>query len=264
MGPGPVTHRLALVCSIGLLAFAGGGQAAVSQTIYAWFDAGGRLQLHYADSSDVCCTIPAGTYTLAVTNGDPGAEDASPDHLFHLSGPGVDFRSPGAQANVTVTFQSGGTYTVQDDMHPAVRMTITVGGAGSAAPTGTTTIATSSTGASPTGSTKKKVITPVNVGSASQPFRGTLAATVNAAGKLTLTFNRKNVTAAPLKAGRYTISVTDQSKTVGFTIERIKGSPTTMTSGSFVGKKAKIVPLKIGQWFFFFGSSPTTYFFVVA
>ena len=66
-----------------------GSQAAVSQTIHAFFDAEGNLKFTYLDGSQVAGTIPPGTYQVIYDNF--GADDVADDHAFHLFGPGVDF-----------------------------------------------------------------------------------------------------------------------------------------------------------------------------
>ncbi|MBC7644591.1 MAG: hypothetical protein H7123_05640 [Thermoleophilia bacterium] len=57
----------------------------------------------------------AGTFTVSVS-------DASSDHNFHLTGPGVDQSTGNAfvgHVNWTITFQAGATYTYKCDPHQA-------------------------------------------------------------------------------------------------------------------------------------------------
>ena len=100
------------------------------------------------------------------------------------------------------------------------------------------------------------------VGSAAKAvaFRGTLNATVTAAGTLSLSFRGKAVN--KLVTGRYTVKVVDQSKKLGFVLQRIKHAATPLTTAAFVGSHAEIVTLKPGQWLYFGGSGKTSYFFV--
>ena len=88
------------------------------------------------------------------------------------------------------------------------------------------------------------------VGSSILPFRGTLTASVTPAGKLTLAYKGQSI--AKLKAGRYTISVTDKSTTIGFVRRPEKPRHATMniTGRSFVGKQSAKVELTAGKWVF--------------
>ena len=92
------------------------------------------------------------------------------------------------------------------------------------------------------------------------PFRGTIAATVSAAGKLGISVAGKTISS--LKSGRYSISVRDSSANAGFAVQRARGQPITITTKVFVGRKATIVDLKPGQWLAFSPGSKTVYFFV--
>jgi len=85
--------------------------------------------------------------------------------------------------------------------------------------------------------------------STSDPLRGTLDATVSPTGKPKLTFKGEVVTT--LKAGRYTVSVVDQSKTSGFIIQETRKAPTTAAGISFVGRRKVTIVLQAGQWFFY-------------
>ena len=78
------------------------------------------------------------------------------------------------------------------------------------------------------------------------PFRGTLTAGVTSGGKLTLVFKGKPVTA--LKAGRYTIAVTDKSPKSGFVLAKVTQKPMTVTGAAFVGKHSASVRLTTGTW----------------
>ena len=109
---------------VAALALAAGAQGAVSQTIYAYFDVDGGLQISYADSSKVGSNVPPGTYTINLNNN--GADDLGIDHIFHLTGPGVDYKAANvdAVAVFSVTFQAGATYRFFDDLNPKISQTI--------------------------------------------------------------------------------------------------------------------------------------------
>ena len=116
-------HRITVVIGVMVAALALGlssSLAAVSSTIRAYFDADGHLMFTYADGSQVAGTIPPGTYQVIYDN--LGADDLAVDHSFHLFGPGIDFApSPAVvQSTFSVTFVANATYTLRDDLHPAI------------------------------------------------------------------------------------------------------------------------------------------------
>jgi hypothetical protein len=86
------------------------------------------------------------------------------------------------------------------------------------------------------------------VGSSILPQRGTVTAAVSAAGTLSLTYQGKSI--ASLKAGRYTISVTDKSSTSGFAVKKLRHATTTITGRTFIGKRSTKVELTAGKWVF--------------
>src|SRR5215471_10231869 len=138
---GPMS-RVLLVGWLASLVFAGGRRAVDSQTTYAWFDVDGNLNVRYVDNSNVVSTIPPATYQVVLNNNT--ADDYAVDHKFHLFGPGINYTPPAGavQTTFSVTFQAGGTYTVQDDLDPADHhLTIVV----TNAPPATSTVSTSTT-----------------------------------------------------------------------------------------------------------------------
>jgi hypothetical protein len=242
-----------LVALIAALVWAGGSQAAVSQLIYVYFDVDGGLQVRYVDSSNVGSTIPPGTYTINLNSN--GADDFAVDHIFHLSGPGVDFKATNTntQATFSVTFQAGATYVIQDDLDPKIRQTMLATTATGAGPTPTTTTPTSTT------KTPKPTSSDI-VGTAVVPFRGKLAATVDAAGKLALTTKGRPV--ATLKAGLYTFTTVDKSATRGFDIQKLKAGAIVLTGIAYKGTHVATINLKAGQWTFFSPNAKKNYFIV--
>jgi hypothetical protein len=251
----PVLRRSLIAGVLAAFLVAGGSQAAVSQTLYAYFDVDGGLQFRYADSSNVGTTIPPGTYTINLNNN--GADDLGNDHIFHLAGPGVDYKAANVdtQAVFSVTFQSGATYRVFDDLNPKISETIVATTA--AAPPAQSVLPPSPI----TGSTKPT--TSGNVGSeAPLPFRGALDAIVYGGGKVSLMRNAKKVTS--LKNGRYTFAVDDESKTAGFTVRSLRGKPITITSNAFVGSHDATLTLRPGRWFFFTTGGRQSSFAVVS
>jgi hypothetical protein len=260
-------HRITAVLGtlVAALALAAGStQAAVSSTIRAYFDADGHLMFTFADGSQVVGTIPPGTYQVIYDNF--GADDLAVDHALHLFGPGIDF-APGpavVQSIFSVTFLANATYTLRDDLHPAIggRSFVATTNAGGAEPSGGSSSG-GSVGATPSTSAKSstKAVSNDIVGADVLPLRGTLAGTVDAAGKLTLSFRGTGV--SQLKAGRYKIAVDDRASKTAFKVQRIKKQPITLTGEKFVGKKTVTVALDAGQWWFFSGGPRKTFFVVI-
>jgi hypothetical protein len=252
---GPMS-RVLLVGWLASLVLAGSSNAAVSQTIYAWFDVDGNLNVRYVDNSNVGSTIPPGTYQIVLNNNT--ADDYAVDHKFHLFGPGVNYSPPAGDVQTTfsATFQAGGTYTVQDDLDPADHhLTIVATNAPPATSTGST-----STTTTPSGSTK-----PTSsdiVGSETVPFRGALDGIVFGNGALTLSRLGKKVSS--LRAGRYTFFVDDESKTRGFSVAQSGKKAVVVTTGSFKGTHDVTIALKPGTWFFYSPGVKKSSFVVVA
>ena len=86
------------------------------------------------------------------------------------------------------------------------------------------------------------------VGSERLPYRGSLAAAVDAHGKLSLTRGGRPVSS--LRRGRYTITVVDASAKAGFTLQKVMPSRLRLglTSAAFVGRKSISVQLGAGRW----------------
>ncbi len=253
---------VALVLALGLGVQS--SQAAVSQTIHAFFDAEGNLKFSYLDGSQVAGTIPPGTYQVIYDNF--GADDVADDHAFHLFGPGIDFApAPGVvQATFNVTFQTNGTYTLQDDLHPAIGRRTFVGSNSASSDTSATSSSPGGTasGSSSAPKSSGKATSNDIVGSEIKPFRGTLIGAVGSDGRLTLAFKGKSV--ASLKSGRYKIAVDDRASKKAFIVQRIKKRPVTVTGLAFVGKRSLTVTLDAGQWWFFSTEAKKNYFIVVS
>ena len=190
---------------------------------------------------------------------------------FSLTGPGVNVSTTLQDGDEDkeldkATFAPSSTYLAVDMNQPNVARvsftTTATGTAGSvASPTTSSSSGKGDTQSSLIGSTSSSKSSTSS--SASLPLRGALVATVSAAGTPKLTFKGKGVTS--LKAGRYTISVSDHSAKGGFIIQQIKQGGTTVTGVAFVGKRTATVNLRAGQWFFyptFVGAK--TYFIVTS
>jgi hypothetical protein len=227
-------------------------RAAVSQTLNAGFDADGNIYLTFADGTRIGTpnppgtVVPAGTYTINLNNNS--LDDLGNPHSFHLFGPGVNLAAGGTvQATWTATFQVASSYTYQDDLNPTTIHDV-FGTPGSGATS--TTVPVTTTPVTTTPGTKTTPAPTSNSPLASKvPVRGTLLAGVTAAGKLTLSKGGKAVTS--IVSGRYTIKVTDSSRTSGFTLQETKKAAQGLTGEAFRGKKSKTLVLSAGQWFFY-------------
>jgi hypothetical protein len=266
----PLIAPLLLVGGAGFLLGASSAHA-TTPIIDVVFNTGDGLTVTYngaplGASTAPGTVIPAGTYDVLVDNsvGDVGI-------TFQLTGPGVSLDTDvdgGESATETwpETLQTNSTYTFQNASQPGSSEVFSTSSVSLGAPASATTPSQSSGGvqtnsASSSGVTPKTTTTTTSA-PAAIPFRGTLAATVSAAGKLTLSLKGKGVSSLP--SGRYTISVTDRSSKNGFTLQAIRRPAITVTSARFVGVRTMTITLSAGQWVFY----PTfvgekTYFIVV-
>ena len=182
---------------------------------------------------------------------------------FQMTGPGVNQSTTLQDGDedkdlLQATFAPSATYTFVDNNQPSVaRAVITTTATGT--PTASTGSNTSSSGttSSAKGSSQQSL-----VGSAVVPFRGKLAATVNAAGTLALTTKGKPV--GTLKAGLYTFTVVDKSAKSGFAIQKLKSGATTLTGVGYKGTHVASITLKAGQWTFFSPGGKKNYFIVAS
>jgi hypothetical protein len=187
-------------------------------------------------------------------------------HKWHLTGPGVDISTAGADLNCDSSveqylgvLQPSSTYTIQDDLHSAVRPVVF-----RTSTTGSST--TGQTGTTPATHSGSKVQNSDIAGSGVPAYRGSLVAAVSAAGALSLDRGGRPVRSGALKAGRYTIALADRNSKVGFRLEKVDPPKRTLvlTSAAFVGKRSVTVRLDAGGWTFFSGSDSPTRYFVVA
>src|SRR5262249_21133820 len=188
---------------------------------------------------------------------------------FSLTGPGVNVATTLQDGDEDkeldkATFQPGSTYVAVDYNQPGVaRVSFTTTATGSASGIASPTTSSSSgkgdVQSSLLGSSSKSSTS--GTATSSLPLRGTLVATVSAAGTPKLTFQGKGVTS--LKAGRYTVSVSDHSTRGGFVIQGVKQGATTVTGVAFVGRRTATLNLRAGQWFFYPTFVGTKTFFIV-
>ncbi len=252
----------AVVAGLLMLPAAAQGRMAASLSLNVDFAINGTITVTMNDGTSVGSTsgsptvIPAGFYTVLLSG--PGGCTAMPH--FDLKGPGVvihDNLNEGETDNFTYNayFLPSTTYVWSSDAAPAVVHTFVT----SAVVEGTPPV---KVGPSGLAAGKHTTVSSSSlVGSAILPFRGTLTGAVSAAGRLTLAYKGKSV--ASLKAGQYTISVTDNSSTNGFVLEKIK-RVVNITGTVFVGKRSASVDLTAGKWIFMPRLGQTTYTVVVS
>jgi hypothetical protein len=261
----PARAQLALL--IGATAFAlsaVGSQAATPPGLYVTYDANSNLSVSVAGGAALSSSsaIPPGPYWVTFDNEFSSERIV---HKWHLFGPGVDVSTVAADLNCDSSIeqylgvlQPSSIYTVQDDFHPALRAVVFRTSA-----TGSST--SGQVGGSAIGKSGSNVNNSDIVGSLLVPYRGSLAAAVSAAGKLSLTRGGRAVSSTSLKAGRYTITVVDRSAKAGFTLKKVEPSKRTLalTSAAFVGRRSFKVQLGAGRWTFLSGAGAATRHFVV-
>ena len=262
--------RLArLLCSIavGALLLTGStvanGSSSASLSLYISFFTNGTISVTLPDGTALGVTsgtppvIPAGYYTLVFSG--PGGCYALP--YFHLTGPGTNVvtnmaEGTSTKATNTANLLPSSTYTWSSDAAPNVVHTFATSAVVEGSPP------TPSTSGSGGGTTGKGVTYPDIVGSEIAPFRGTLTAAISASGRLSLAFKGKSVT--KLRAGKYSLAVTDRSSTLGFLLRKGDRAPLAITGSGFVGTRSKSVRLTAGRWLFAAGPGKTAYSVVVA
>jgi hypothetical protein len=232
------------------------GARTASLSVNVTFSASGAVTVTLADGTPLGTTsgaptvIPAGFYTVSLAG--PGECINLP--LWTLKGPGVnledDMRGGEVEHNTLyATFLPNTTYTWHLDRSASIVHTFRTSG---------DVVGTQTSTPAPTPKTSSTKPTHVDiVGSLVLPFRGTLTAAVSASGRLTLAFKGKSV--ASLKAGRYTIKVTDESSTNGLLVEKLTKKPTTVTGTAFVGKRTATLRLTAGKWLFLEHAGKPTY-----
>jgi hypothetical protein len=210
--------------------------------------------------------IPPGTYQAIVSTQVGDADDTH--HMFHLSGPGQNLQTDllGGDSPTelfTITLLPGATYTFADDRNPSLAPVVF-----STSATGTAQAAEPATtpGAGGAGTTSNTPSGSVHnqdaVGSKVTRLRGTLLAGVDTRGKATLRFRGKAV--RNLLAGRYRVTVLDETARGAFLLRGPKRKALTISSRRYVGRRAVTVVLAAGRWSFASTPSRRTPFVVAA
>jgi len=251
-----------------LAAGAFGVQGSFAASIVLSLNADNTLELRLDSGVRIRASSPPavlapGTYATVVISEVPEFRDDY--HMFHLTGPGVNLQTDLLAGDEraephTVLLQPNSVYTFRDERNLALgSIVFSTSGAG----TGVSSSGGSSGGGSSGGGTTSN--TPVTsnddaVGSKVLRNQGSLAGSVTTAGKLTLRFKGKIVGA--LKAGRYTISVLDETSHAAFVLQQLRKQPVTMSSKAHIGRSTKTVKLTPGQWMFYSSPGKKTFFIV--
>jgi hypothetical protein len=227
---------------------------AVSLSLYVSFFPNGSISLTSPDGAAIGTTsgspsvVPAGYYTLVFSG--PGGCTLLPN--FHLSGPGANLvtsltEAQGQKNPTGIDLLPSSTYTWSSDGVPGVVHTFTTTAQveGSPPTAGTSSGAYSSSG--------KNVTSHDIVGSAIGQSgvgqsRGTLDVTLSASGRIALAYHGKTV--GHLRAGKYTIVVTDASARLGLVLQKLKSPARNLTVPAFTGKRTAYVTLTPGSWLF--------------
>ena len=188
-------------------------------SLYVSFFPNGSITLTAPDGSTIGTTtgtptvVPAGFYTLVFSG--PGGCTLLPN--FRLSGPGANLvtsltEAQGQKNPTGIDLLPSSTYTWSSDGIPGVVHTFMTSAQVEGSPP------TPGTGSGTYTSSGKHVTSQDIVGSALVRSRGTLQVSVSAAGKLALAYKGKNV--GHLKAGKYTIVVSDASPRQGLVLQK--------------------------------------------
>jgi hypothetical protein len=243
----------------------GGAATAANPSLYVDYNTSCHFTMRLDSGGGVTTgtAIPYGTYQLVVTtpiafsNGQGGCEFIN----FSLTGPGVNYQTQLGQGDSTqeITLQtiaSGGSYTASDSTVPP-GSTITF--SGSSTPNSTAGSSSSSSGSGSGSASQSPIGSEAGSSSTKLAFKGDLAGTVTAAGKLTLTFKGKPV--ATLAQGQYQLKVTDKSTKSGFIVDGA-GKKMTVTTTAYKGSKTITLNVTTGQWWYSAKAGATKIYFL--
>ncbi|HEY4348683.1 MAG TPA: hypothetical protein VGM80_13930 [Gaiellaceae bacterium] len=264
---GKAAHVVALAALVaGLLAVSPAAQARVTANpvLRVNYFTNGSIAVTLPDGTPVGTpsgaptVIPAGYYTVTLFG--PGGCANVP--IFELKGPGtsiVDNMDGGelSQNNYNAYFAPNATFTWKDDdTNPPVTFSFATSGVVLGSPPAV---------AGATGNVAGDHGTAQSTNPLGQDAPiAKLTGAVSASGGLTLALKGKLVKS--LAAGKYSITVTDKSKTNGFMLVKGKSKHSvSLTTAAFVGKHSATVQLTAGRWVFMPTlSAKKTYTLVVA
>jgi hypothetical protein len=204
--------------------------------------------------------ISPGSYQVIFNNDMPDSRDIQ--HAFRLQGPGVNLQTDMSAGDdktqlYDVVLAPTAVYTFADDRQPSLPHVVfsTASSASAATNTSGGTSGGSSSGTSSNssfvGADVKKVA-----------FRGNLAASVAAGGKLRLTAGGSKI--LKLLAGRYRITVDDRTAKAGFTVQELSKPALALSGVTFVGRRTVLVTFKTGRWMYYSPTGAKSYFTVVS
>lgn len=247
--------------------------SAVSSVLSGFVYEDDTIGLNFADGTSVGNqnrvppVIPPGTYTINVN-------DAADIHNFHIFGPGVNMATDVGGLSTptwTVTFQPGSSYMYQCDVHfDFMWGAFTTSGtastsSGSGSSGGSSSSSGGSSGTSSSGSSGSSGSSSSGTKSSSgskSSLLGTFIGTLNAAGKVTLTWG--GIPVKKIGPGHYKITVGDKSKTHGFVLQQ-KGHAAKIISGvATVGDRSLTLDLTAGTWMFYASGAKTKTAFTVS
>jgi hypothetical protein len=263
-----MSRFLATVIVLGALAGLLGAsvEGAASTAITLEYTSGGVLLVMTADGTTIRTSTAPGTVILpgpyqVIFNDDvPDSRDVQ--HLLRLQGPGVNLQTDMAAGDnktelYDVVLAPSATYTFADDRQPTLAHVVF-----STASSGSTASGSSSGGTSSGSTGTSSNVSPIGSDVKVDPFRGRLAGSVAATGKLTFTAGGTRV--LKILSGRYKITVADRTSKGAFVMQQLRKPAITLTGLSFIGKRTVTVDLKPGEWTFYSPSGKKTGFTVIA
>jgi hypothetical protein len=276
----------AILAPVGTAGTAGSRQAGLPAypTLYVKYTMNCTFSI-FNDEGARITSIPPGVYQVEVSTpimfklvfgGGEGVDHLVPGDMtgcrgwvqFQLTGPGISqFTTLDAGCYAfgllpAQTFQAGQTYIFQDLNQPAVtRTALTVQGAGTPTAPVSPYGPTSGKGEVSKDLVGSQIEEVRSKGATTASLKGALAGRLSVAGKPTLTYKGKPVSS--LKAGRYKITVLDETGKNGFTIKNGKQS-VNVTGVPFLGRKSVTVTLKAGEWTYSSGLGKPQRFRVIA
>lgn len=206
------------------------------------------------DNNGPVTSVPPGTYQIQVNTPEPfaglytpgGGDDYGCGNAssvdFQISGPGGAIWATNlANGNndedqATVTLLPSSTYTLVD-LSNAAATTTTFTTEASGAPTNPSMPAESDESAATT------------AGTTSTAMIGAITATVSTHGVVRMTYAGRSVKI--LKEGRYRITVTDNSRTNGFILQKLDEPYQVLTPVGAMGTRTMTITLQPGQWLFY-------------
>jgi hypothetical protein len=235
--------------------------------------ADGTLTVKYVGCTGMSVTpnpLPAGSYTVLVY------DDDNCNASFSLTGPGVNLTSDLNSTGMGIdhpagpfgpyNFQAGATYTARDsNISASASFSTTAGGGQTSGGAGGGGGGAGGGGGSTSGaggSTSGGKTSGSSSSSTGTKTLGNLVATISATGKTTLKLG--GATVKKLKAGVYTLTVSDHSKKAGLVIQALGYHAMSESPVSGIGTRTTTLRVIPARYFFRATGGPKTYFTVTA